>query len=323
MRRDSPPCRETSEEIAGDAVRGPDLAGTLRATDGGADIEHAASGQLALEPCWWDGGQISQTLDAVLNKGQSMPERNRFPAVLQPLPFDTTQLTHPANRSNPKPGDPCHALAAGAHPPAIAFGANDHGHDNLLELSPTLRAGNGVHANAGTPPAIAFKPSHYTRGKDGAPSEVFAPLTKEADRGDQEAVVFVPDVCPTLRAGGNSTGGDRPPGTDVDTADSNIVDAAMQVRRLLPVECERLQGFPDHYTKIPTWNGWRKMAEDETPEECIELGMEVKQNLKTKRWRVKDVDGPRYKALGNSWPVTVPAWIGARIDKQLEALANG
>jgi DNA (cytosine-5)-methyltransferase 1 len=35
--------------------------------------------------CWWDGGQVSQTLDAVLQKGQTMPEKNRFPAVLQPV----------------------------------------------------------------------------------------------------------------------------------------------------------------------------------------------------------------------------------------------
>lgn len=37
------------------------------------------------------------------------------------VPFDTTQITSAANRSCPKPGDPCHPLAAGAHPPAIAF----------------------------------------------------------------------------------------------------------------------------------------------------------------------------------------------------------
>ena len=37
------------------------------------------------------------------------------------VPFDTTQVTSKANRSNPKPGDPCHPLAAGAHPPAVAF----------------------------------------------------------------------------------------------------------------------------------------------------------------------------------------------------------
>ena len=60
---------------------------------------------------------------------------------------------------------------------------------------------------------------------------------------------------------------------------------AMQVRRLTPVECERLQGFPDNYTNIP----WRKKPE--AP------------------------DGPRYKALGNSWAVPVVRWIGERIAK--------
>lgn len=36
------------------------------------------------------------------------------------LPFDTTQITSAKNYSNPKPGDPCHPLAAGAHPPAAS-----------------------------------------------------------------------------------------------------------------------------------------------------------------------------------------------------------
>ena len=170
-------------------------------------------------------------------------------------------------------------------------------------------------------------------------------------------------VCPTLRAGGNRTGGDRPPGTDVDTADSLIpvaygggnqsgpIDVAtarnacasasasgrmdfetetflvvpiatairtantsanghgisdelahtldanygsrrhngvmqgMRVRRLTPTEAERLQGFPDDYTAIP----WRKKPASECP------------------------DGPRYKALGNSWAVPNVRWIGERI----------
>ncbi|ELH6756525.1 Dam family site-specific DNA-(adenine-N6)-methyltransferase [Salmonella enterica subsp. enterica serovar Rubislaw] len=59
----------------------------------------------------------------------------------------------------------------------------------------------------------------------------------------------------------------------------------MQVRRLTPVECERLQGFPDNHTLIP--------------------------------WRGKDAadcpDGPRYKAIGNSMAVPVMRWIGERI----------
>jgi DNA (cytosine-5)-methyltransferase 1 len=63
------------------------------------------------------------------------------------------------------------------------------------------------------------------------------------------------------------------------------LQTAMQVRRLTPVECERLQGFPDNYTNIP----WRKSAESP--------------------------DGPRYKALGNSMAVPVMHWIGKRISE--------
>lgn len=91
----------------------------------------------------------------------------------------------------------------------------------------------------------------------------------------------------------------------------------MAVRRLTPVECERLQGFPDNYTRIPSWAGWRAMDKSETPEQCIAEGLEVRQNKKTGKWRVKDVDGPRYTALGNSWAVPVAAWIGRRIDAEL------
>jgi len=59
----------------------------------------------------------------------------------------------------------------------------------------------------------------------------------------------------------------------------NHVLKNMAVRRLTPVECERLQGFPDNYTNIK--------------ENCP--------------------DGPRYKALGNSMAVPVMRWIGNRI----------
>jgi DNA (cytosine-5)-methyltransferase 1 len=66
--------------------------------------------------------------------------------------------------------------------------------------------------------------------------------------------------------------------------DTPLVQVQYAVRRLTPVECERLQGFPDGYTNIP----WRNKPE--AP------------------------DGPRYKALGNSWAVPVARWIGERIN---------
>ncbi|WP_331327250.1 DNA cytosine methyltransferase [Methylobacterium fujisawaense] len=57
------------------------------------------------------------------------------------IAFDTTQITSRENRNNPQPGDPCHPLAAGMHPPAIAFSGKDDLRDVSHELSPTLRCG--------------------------------------------------------------------------------------------------------------------------------------------------------------------------------------
>jgi len=66
------------------------------------------------------------------------------------------------------------------------------------------------------------------------------------------------------------------------------------VRRLLPVECERLMGFPDNHTRIP----WKGKPEDECP------------------------DAPRYKACGNSMCVNVMAWIGHRIEEAEKYFAS-
>lgn len=146
-----------------------------------------------------------------------------------------------------------------------------------------------------------------------APHDVISPALKARDSkgpssdGDGDGAILVPMVAPTLRAGGNRTGGDRPPGTDVDTCESLIVahtlrgegfDAsedgtgrgtpllatAMQVRRLTPVECARLQGFPDDYLSQVPWRG-----------------------------KATPPDGPMYKALGNSFAVPVVRWIGEQI----------
>lgn len=83
----------------------------------------------------------------------------------------------------------------------------------------------------------------------------------------------------------------KPPGS----TENSSTTAALQnmaVRRLTPIECERLQGFPDNFTQIP----WRKKAAESCP------------------------DGPRYKALGNSMAVPVMRWIGERIQAVDEVL---
>lgn len=70
-----------------------------------------------------------------------------------------------------------------------------------------------------------------------------------------------------------------------------VVRTAMIVRRLTPMECERLQGFPDHWTDIGEW-------------------------MDSKGKRHKDADSPRYKALGNS--IALPFWdfLAKRISAQ-------
>ena len=108
VRRDSPPSREAGEGATHPLApcltgsgRGVERTGDPRGQDPvvacrrpGSDeplglIDDDLAELLSVDaqpaPTWWDGSPVSQTLDAVLHKGQTMPEKNRFPAVLQPI----------------------------------------------------------------------------------------------------------------------------------------------------------------------------------------------------------------------------------------------
>lgn len=79
---------------------------------------------------------------------------------LIPIPFDTTQITSKANYSNPRPGDPCHPLAAGVHAPAIAFDCKSSGQNGFAigEVAGTQRAMGHAnsHTNGGGHQAVAY-----------------------------------------------------------------------------------------------------------------------------------------------------------------------
>lgn len=139
---------------------------------------------------------------------------------------------------------------------------------------------------------------------------------KAGNQKGADAVIAVPHVAGTLTSGGKSAGsanlqmamqgnlvcvgGSSPKERDVaatlmghhprgDFDMENFVtshDPTYGVRRLTPIECERLMGFPDDYTKVPVGK--------KTALECA--------------------DFPRYKAIGNSMPVTVMRWLGQRIE---------
>ena len=151
-----------------------------------------------------------------------------------------------------EPGDPAPTIA-GSHVPAIAFDCKASGRNGFGtgEIAPTLRAmgHSDSHQNAGGQIAVAFD----MRGREGG------------------AQFEGPHDTANIRA---ASGG----------SSRSYVAQTWAVRRLTPLECERLQGFPDGYTDVP----WRK-----------------------KNWTP---DGPRYKALGNSMAVNAMRWIGQRIE---------
>lgn len=212
LRGDSPPSREAWQGVArsltastgGVSAKEQQVAHTLRGE--GFDASEDGTGRgTPIIPQPFD---VANTLTQRMHKGMnSTVDEGQTPV----LAFDTTQVTHKDNRSNPKPGDPCHPIAAQGHPPAIAF----HGSQD---------------------PDISGDVTHPVGRNQGL------------------------ETC---------------------------IQQAMQVRRLTPRECERLQGMPDDYTLIP----WRGKDTEQCP------------------------DGPRYKALGNSMAVPVIRWIGERIDE--------
>lgn len=187
------------------------IASTLRARDGAKGVDSDCTdtiipihnNAMAGRDDARDGAGIGEPGDPMFTLGQRPRDA---------IAFDTTQVTSAGNYSNPKPGDPCHPLADGQHPPAVAY---------------------------------------RTSGNCGV-----------TEQGDQTAA---------LNCGTDPT--------------QQIIRNKMAVRRLTPVEAERLQGFPDDWTKVP----YRGKPAEQCP------------------------DGPRYKALGNSMAVPVMQWLGQRI----------
>lgn len=166
-----------------------------------------------------------------------------------------------------------------------------------VDVCPTLRARLGT--GGGNVPlvkeAIGFS---HTQGLDCQPSTKHFPTLRAEGNG---AAVSIPihDKATRFKGGGKGrnndgasnflgVGSETDPMYALTTNDQHMIfkEGEHIVRRLTPIECERLQGFPDNYTQIP-WKG-------KPAEECP--------------------SSHRYKALGNSMAVPVMKWIGMRID---------
>lgn len=133
--------------------------------------------------------------------------------------------------------------------------------------------------------AITFQPGNLRREAGAEPSTT---TTLKASAGDQMPHVAIQGtiIGRGEHSGPQGTGAtESGPMFTLTKTDIHGIATPMAVRRLTPTECERLQGFPDGWSRIP-WKG-------KPAEQCP--------------------DGPRYKACGNSMAVPVMRWIGSRI----------
>ena len=158
------------------------------------------------------------------------------------MAFDTTQITSKENGSRPEFGNPCHTLNANAHVPCVVLGMT-HACDVIRECGEQVPALQARMGTGGNQVPLLYQMNGFG---DYRAAEV-ASSCKQRDFKD---------------------------GTDL--AITNMV-----VRRLTPLECTRLQGYPDGWVDIGEWT-------DE------------------KGKKHKDADSPKYKALGNS--IALPFW---------------
>lgn len=229
--------------------------------------------------------EIAKTLDT----SPPDPAKNQGGiAILDALPFDTTQITSPQNGSNPHFGDPCHPLAATAHPPAavclnyinpvaepLIYDARGNG-DGIT--SPTMTGDHNSRVTdytaitlqgdtvAGALPARDYKGP----GRADSLGRVIAqPVGADLYNGN-----LTGDKAVTLTTATGQGGANTGP---------SVIEKIIHwiVRRLTPTECERLQGYPDGWTDLGDWVDSKGKAH-------------------------KAADTPRYKALGNS--IALPQW---------------
>ena len=288
MRRDSPPSRETRTDVAGTlesslgrsrgAGTSPgaitEVCGTLTNISGtrgwSVNAEQAASGHL----------QITQALTARLGDGG--PDDNKAQAGFYVPEIVSQAISCKWSKGASGPaGDEHHNLIATAS----------------VEVSPIVRAG-GNNTGGNRPMGMDVDTCESLIIASTLRGEGFD--ASEDGTGRQNLVV-TPSVSVSLRSR-DGTGVAELSGEVACTmaasqggSDKPHVLVKSAVRRLTPVECARLQGFPDNHTLI----AWGKKPAEECP------------------------DGPQYKAYGNSMATNVMRKIGEWIDRYVRENAHG
>ena len=254
-------------EPAGVLGNHPPIRRTWRGASSSSSENAGGSGK---ECAFWDGGQVCGTL-TTRTHDNTRPEIGYCSIITETYPIDSKNATrrpdkHPELKSIfAKDGSPAYTLDT-AQPPAIAVCCQQNQRDEVR-----LTGGDGMVAGA-------FTSETGGRNYNFVCYDNHAQDSRMSETGD---------VSPTISArSGNGKGFQENLSYTLDTAGVHGVCIRSFARKLTPLECERLMGFPDNWTRI-SWRG-------KPPEECP--------------------DNHRYRACGNSMCVNVMRWIGNRID---------
>lgn len=192
------------------------------------------------------------------------------PAVVAPaaMAFDTTQITSKENGSQPEFGKPCHTLNANAHVPCVALDMT-HACDVIRECGEQVPALQARMGTGGNKVPLTYGIGNGQANEAGIMAEE---VSQTLNTMHDAQAVMCEDVSHALRT--------KAACAYQEDAETYPVQN-MVVRRLTPLECTRLQGYPDGWVDIGDWT-------DE------------------KGKKHKDADSPKYKALGNS--IALPFW---------------
>jgi site-specific DNA-cytosine methylase len=202
----------------------------------------------------------------------------------QPIVYNGSQITSEINHSNPQPGDACHSLTTDSRnyvvePIMVEMTSTKN---TVVEdgVSPTLTARMGTGGNQVN--ALCMDVGFFQTSEE----KVGALLARQY----KDPPITYQDKTGSLLASGYEKNGTQ-------EAANDMYITGNMVRRLTPLECERLQGFPDGWTDIGEWTD-------------------------SKGKKHKPSDSPRYKALGNS--IALPFWfyLLRRISAQYERPAT-
>lgn len=249
---------------------------------------------------WWDGSQKAGTLTRTSDQ-QFMPDKGRLQCVIEQTGTDFLCYENHAPDSRIKSVEVSQSIVA-----RMGTGGNNlpllQEVERGLEMRPIASKDECFHVsfcdangrrkdrpNGGLYVTEAKAGKTVTASGPGAETVIVEPIALDGDK-----------MKPGERSGGSGMGISEEGVMYTQTAGdvhgvAYTPSGKPTVRKLLPLECERLMGFPDNHTRIP-WNG---KSEEECP------------------------DAPRYKACGNSMAVNCMMWLGERIQKVEEKILHG